>query len=138
MPARWSVRMRRWRTAIKVKQSMPWLHRGDTRYFYRMRRLNGRMTAEYLGRGRAAHQAAAEIEERRRRRHQQAQAVVDHEARYSDGLEALNELCQASDLLAKATLVANGYYQHARGAWRRRPNVPDLETPDRDGLPGQA
>jgi hypothetical protein len=38
-----------------------------------------------------------------------------------EALEApVEELCQAAEVLARATLLAAGYRQHKRGEWRRR------------------
>ena len=35
----------------------------------------------------------------------------------------LDRLCEMTSLLARAALLAAGYHQHARGAWRRRRRV---------------
>jgi hypothetical protein len=44
-------------------------------------------------------------------------------------LEALDEpteeLCEATELLARATLLASGYHQHKRGEWRQRRETKD-------------
>jgi hypothetical protein len=32
----------------------------------------------------------------------------------------LQQLCESSEMLSRAALVAAGFHQHARGLWRRR------------------
>ncbi|SRR5579884_1263901 len=87
-----------------------------SRYYTRSRRLNGRVIRQYLGTGEAAEQAArldaSARQEREDRRAVRAElATLD---------ASLAELAKHMDLLARAALVAAGYRQHHRGAWRRR------------------
>jgi hypothetical protein len=92
---------------------MSWETRGRHRYYYRSRRVGGRVVREYLGTGdRAAEAAAADAE---RRRHEEAdRAAVAALDAAADELDAL------ADLIARAALLAAGYHQHARGPWRKR------------------
>jgi hypothetical protein len=100
---------------------MGWAERKGQQYFYRsIRDENGRVKKVYLGRGPDAEEAAAEIEQRRQARLAETNARRTAEERYAAAVGPLEELCQITDLLARATLAKAGYHQHARGAWRRR------------------
>ena len=44
---------------------MPWVRRGDRRYFYASRWVGGKPTTVYVGSGPTAEEAAAEVERRR-------------------------------------------------------------------------
>ena len=53
------------------------------------------------------------------RAHLQAEAM-----RWAAAVAPLNELSQLLDGLTAATLIAAGYHQHHRGAWRKRRHGP--------------
>ena len=78
-------------------------------YYYRVRRENGRVVREYVGRGRVA-ELMAKLDALDREKERE-------ERRLDADLEALIE---TTDLLARAALVAAGYHQHKRGEWRKR------------------
>jgi hypothetical protein len=86
------------------------------RYYTRSRKVNGRVTREYLGTGEAAERAAR----------QDALARQEREARRAARAELaaldapLDDLAELTDLLARAVLAAAGYRQHHRGEWRKR------------------
>jgi hypothetical protein len=104
-----------------------WQRRGNLCYYYRSLRLHGRVRCWYFGTGPAADLADVdtqlfqldrlEARERRRAALARQQAVDAAQAR----------LCEVSGLLARAALLAAGYHQHDRGAWRRR-RVPKSHT----------
>jgi hypothetical protein len=97
-----------------------WQKRDGKLYFYRSVRIGGRVRCRYFGNGPVAELAAVEdqihqlelLEARERRR-----AAL---ARQRAADAALDRLCRMTSLLARAGLLAAGYRQHARGAWRRR------------------
>jgi hypothetical protein len=82
--------------------------------------VNGRVIREYVGTGPLAEIAAQTDALNRQRREEQARAWRDER----EGLEALDrslvELVEAVRVLTQATLLAEGFRQHHRGAWRRR------------------
>jgi hypothetical protein len=89
-------------------------------YYYRARKINGRVVREYVGAGRVAELAAqADARERERRR-----GETDRRRQTRADLDALDAelkaLAEAADLAAGAALLAAGYHQHKRGEWRRR------------------
>lgn len=100
---------------------MSWEKRNKQTYFYRRRRVNGRIVSDYLGRGPLA---------------QAAQVLADQEARQKTDeravLQELDRLAQMVDeygeqvkMLVAAHLYVNGYHYH-RGEWRKRrkPKIP--------------
>jgi hypothetical protein len=97
-----------------------WEQRGQKRYYYRNSWQNGRSVRTYLGSGEIAEMAATadalqrvarEIESRKWQQEQERRAAAE---------ALLTELCQQSDLLVRAALVAASFRQHHRGAWRRQ------------------
>jgi hypothetical protein len=89
-------------------------------YYYRSRRVNGQVEKEYIGSGPLAELAAEADALERRQREEEARAWRAER----DYLEALDkqteELCEASEILVRAALLAAGYRQHHRGEWRKQ------------------
>jgi nucleotide-binding universal stress UspA family protein len=90
-----------------------------TRYYTRSRRVNGRVTREYIGSGPMAELCALQDEAERRRREEAARAGRAEK----ESLERLDgtagEICELAELLNRAALIAAGYRQHNRGEWRK-------------------
>jgi hypothetical protein len=93
---------------------MGWEKRGNKRYFYRIEKRQGRSVRTYYNSGEIAELAATaeaiprvqrEIEDRRRKREQEPLATAE---------TLVNELCEQSDRLVRATLVASGYRRKGR------------------------
>ncbi len=89
-------------------------------YYYRSVRDGDRVRRVYLGRGPAAQLAALLVEERRSEGRAQSQAWQAKEAALAGPEDRLRELDGLADRMMRATLLAAGYHQHDRGAWRRR------------------
>ncbi len=98
---------------------MPWETKGSERYYYRKKRVNGRVVSEYVGRGPEAEQIAAADELARAAR---AETRAAQAARLAE-LAALDQEVQAFakqvETLTRQALQANGYHQH-KGQWRRK------------------
>ena len=99
----------------------PWERRKRGNLYYtRSRKEGGRVVREYVGRGALAELAAEMDALRRRRREEEAKAW----RRERESLEALDrtleELYEAAEVLARASLIAAGYHQHHRSEWRKR------------------
>ncbi|MCW5853453.1 MAG: hypothetical protein KIT87_25525 [Anaerolineae bacterium] len=103
---------------------MGWETRQGHQYYYRARKVNGRVIRDYLGAGPAAQLAADQDAEAHQRR--QAQRQADHEERQRlDALAtSIAELDHAIEDLVHATLILAGYHRHHRGAWRKRREQP--------------
>jgi hypothetical protein len=89
-------------------------------YYTRSRKVDGRVVREYVGGGLLG-QLAAQMDADKRRRREQEAAAWKAERERIQGLEApVAQLCEAAEILARATLVAAGYRQHNRGEWRKQ------------------
>jgi hypothetical protein len=94
---------------------MPW----DRRYYYRARKIGGRVVREYFGRGEIAELVAAVDAADRGDRQDRADRVRAFRADL-DRLDALVEQADAAlAAVARAALLAAGYRQHHRGEWRK-------------------
>ena len=89
-------------------------------YYYRVRKVNGRVVREYIGAGRVAQLAAQMDALEMEKRQQEGREVRQKKAELAALDNDIKALCQATDLVAQAALVAAGYRQHKRGEWRRR------------------
>jgi hypothetical protein len=105
--------------------------RGRGRYYTRSRRAGGRIVRQYVGTGPVAELAAAADALRREGRRARAAALQAERARWEAARAALRRFAAGADLLTRAALLAAGYHQHDRGAWRRRRDRhPPTTTPD--------
>jgi hypothetical protein len=89
-------------------------------YYYRVRKVSGRVVREYVGGG-AIGELCAELDEierqergRKRRYQKKERDKIEALKKQLDGLEAV------ADLAARAALLAAGFRKHKRGEWRRR------------------
>ncbi|HKA55973.1 MAG TPA: hypothetical protein VKJ47_20165 [Candidatus Binatia bacterium] len=89
-------------------------------YYYRVRKVNGRVVREYVGAGEVvelvAQMDALEREQRRLKALEQRQEKDELKALDAE-LKVVNERI---DLAAHAALLAAGFHQHKRGEWRKR------------------
>ena len=106
---------------------MGWEARGRRLYYFRYRKVNGRVTRQYLGAGAVAELAAAADALRRGDRRAAAEARRAEEASWQAALAPLLELSRVADLLARAALLAGGYHRHAR-TWRKKRYVHDNDN----------
>ncbi len=98
---------------------MGWETRANGRFYYRKRRVNGRVISEYVGNGDVA-EALAMLDEHDRQHRQRAaaewRAIVDADRRHDDDLAAVDALVKSA---VAAVMLANGYHTHKR-QWRRQ------------------
>ena len=106
---------------------MGWEPRGNKCYYFRYRKVDGRVTRQYLGAGAAAKVAAAADALRRADRRAAAEARRAEEASWQAALAPLRELCRVADVIACAALLAGGYHRHAR-TWRKKRYVHDNDN----------
>jgi hypothetical protein len=98
---------------------MGWETRRGRRYYYRSRRVNGRVVKEYVGAGEEAELAArvdADIAEERARNRAAFYELLLREAAYAAILAPLDAAC---DLVVAAAMTAAGYHKY-RGVWRKK------------------
>jgi|ERR1700728_1451816 hypothetical protein len=97
-------------------------------YYYRVRKVNGRVVREYVGAGRAA-VLIAQLDELDREKRAIARAQQKAARASLDALDApFAKLNEIANLLARAALLAAGYRQHKRGEWRKKRVNKDEET----------
>ena len=95
---------------------MAWEHG----YYYRVRKVNGRVVREYCGKGLLA-QLAAEHDQDERLLRDMRRRAEQWDREEMEALDAqVNAVNEVADLLAKAALLVAGYRQHNRGQWRRK------------------
>ena len=102
---------------------MGWEPRGNGLYYFRYRKVDGRVTRQYLGAGGVAELAAAADALRRADRRAAAEARRAEDARWRAAVAPLLELSRAVDVVVRAALLAAGYRQHSRSSWRKRRHV---------------
>jgi hypothetical protein len=103
---------------------MAWESRPSGRFYYRSRRVGGRVRKTYFGNGPAAELASLMDREARDRRRAEAAAIAAERSRVEPGDLALVRLDAACALMLGATLAVAGYYRADDGSWRRRSHVP--------------
>jgi hypothetical protein len=96
------------------------------RYYYRNRKVAGRVLKEYVGAGPQAELAAALDAQRRQERRDKADARRAEQARRAPAEGALRGLDGGLGVLHKAALLAAGFHQHQGGEWRRKKDVRNL------------
>ena len=90
-----------------------------SRYYTRSRKVGGRVLREYVGGGLIGELASRHDAGERAERAANAAKLRAERARFAEAEAPLIELCEASDLLVRAVLLAAGYHQHHRGDWRK-------------------
>ena len=89
-------------------------------YYTRSRKVNGRVVREYVGGGALGELAALMDAEERQRREAEVAAWREEREHLEELAGLVDELCEAVETVARATLLAAGFRQHIRGEWRRR------------------
>jgi hypothetical protein len=90
------------------------------KYYTRSRKVNGRVVREYVGAGELGELAARVDALEREKRLLVRLEVVQTRLTHDKVAANLKVLAGHARLLARAALLAAGYHQHARGAWRKR------------------
>jgi len=89
------------------------------RYYTRSRKVNGRVVREYYGCGEVG-ALAAQLDAVRRQEREHQRELWRIEMEEADAFdETIGKVCQLADIVARAAMVAAGFYCH-RGEWRRR------------------
>ncbi len=93
--------------------------RGERVYYYRARRIDGRVVKEYVGAGADAEQAAHNDEQVRAQRLLRQQRIARVEASLAQLTQQFDLFWTASVQQEKVFLLANNFYRR-RGEWRPR------------------
>jgi hypothetical protein len=89
-------------------------------YYYRVRKVNGRVVREYIGTGRVAELIAQMDAIKREKRKLHALALQGEKAKLAALDADIDAVSKNADLVARAALLAAGLHQHKRGEWRKR------------------
>jgi hypothetical protein len=96
--------------------------RDGSLYYYRSVREGERVRKVYVGSGEFAEALAKSDEAIKRIKQAEREAELERDRQEVEHLEALAapalEIDEATEILARACLVANGYHRH-KGEWRR-------------------
>jgi hypothetical protein len=104
---------------------------GNRVYFYRYQKCGGRSRRVYVASGEQAEEAAARDAASRAEYRALREAARAELASLAEADARLEEFIRLTDTLARTALMAAGFHQHARGAWRRRRMTqPPQPTPD--------
>jgi hypothetical protein len=103
-----------------VWNTMPWVVRGQRRYFYASVRRDGRVTRQFCGSGPAAELVASLTTLRRLDRKRAVEAARAEAARWRLVADEVEELDCLVNLLVGIRLRAGGFHRPGRHRWRRR------------------
>src|SRR5215217_7807735 len=88
--------------------------------YTRSQKVDGRVVREYVGGGILGHLAALQEAQERRRREDEAALCKEERERLEALVAPVEDLCEATETLYRAALLAAGYRRHQRGQWRRK------------------
>ena len=89
-------------------------------YYTRTKKVGGRVIREYVGGGTLGHLTALQDAQERLRREEEAALWNEERERLEALLALVEQLCEATEVLYRATLLSAGYRRHQRGEWRRK------------------
>ena len=78
------------------------------------------MVREYVGGGILGHLAALHDAQERLRREEEATVWKEERERLEALVVPVEQLCEAAEILYRATLLSAGFRRHQRGEWRRQ------------------
>jgi hypothetical protein len=87
-------------------------------YYTRSKRVNGQVVREYIGGGELARIVAGQDAINRSIREAKQKWEQEELDRLAALGDPLGELCEVTEILARAHLLADGYHEH-KGEWRR-------------------
>jgi hypothetical protein len=111
--------LHRFRNRCSVDMGWEKRERGGL-YYTRSRKVGGRVVREYVGGGILGHIAALQDAQERRLREEEATLWKEECERLEALVAPVEQLCEATEILYRATLVAAGFRRHQRGEWRRK------------------
>lgn len=99
---------------------MAWETRGNNQYYYRGRRVNGRVVKTYYGNGDDACKRS-QFETQQKLRDLVIRQHINAEKESLDALDRdVAEQSDMAELVARLALVEKGFHLHQRGEWRKR------------------
>ena len=89
-------------------------------YYTRSKKVDGRVIREYVGGGTLGHLTALQDAQERLRREEEAASWKQERERLEALVAPVEDLCEATEILYRAALLAAGFRRHQRGEWRRQ------------------
>ncbi len=98
---------------------MAWETRGNRNYFYRKKRIGGKVKSEYVGFGddAALIERCGQLE--KQRAEAEAEKLREKKAEAEAIDEQINKLSEINQTLVDALFLVNGFYRH-KGQWRKK------------------
>ena len=93
--------------------------RGDL-YYTRSKKVDGRVIREYVGGGTLGHLTALQDAQERLRREEEAASWKQERERLEALLAPVEDLCESTEVLYRASLLSAGFRRHQRGEWRKK------------------
>lgn len=113
-------RKRGTREGVAQRMALETRGSGGRTYYYRKRKVDGRVVSEYVGSGLLATLEASRMAQERRERATVAAAERAERERMRAAEADLDALCSLADAVAITALLDAGYHRHHRGEWRKR------------------
>ena len=99
---------------------MGWERRGNGLYYYRAKKIRGRVVKEYVGTGLLA-QFASQVDDDERQEKMARDAARREQCAALDTLDmTLKRYCDIIETTMAQLLEMAGFHRHHRGEWRRR------------------
>lgn len=100
---------------------MAWETRGNSSYYYRKKRVGGKVVSEYVGKGLVAQEIASMDLAERQERNKESEAIKKekNELELLDRqvMQSISVICR----MAEGFLMMSGFHKH-KGQWRRMRN----------------
>jgi hypothetical protein len=100
---------------------MPWIEKGNGRYYYRSRREGDRVISEYIGCGPLAEMIAQQDEQERIERQLERRHELEKRHAHKSIEREVDELSDLINCMVQAAYLITGHHTHKR-QWRKRKN----------------
>jgi nucleotide-binding universal stress UspA family protein len=102
---------------------MAWERRRNGRYYYRARKINGRVVKEYVGQGPLADAASERDALARAARTEAREQRLREQRVFQAADDEVDAFVTTLDSLTCASVILGGYHQHRGSEWRKRRHV---------------
>jgi hypothetical protein len=115
---------------------MGWERRGKGRYYYRKKRVNGKVVSEYIGANLVAQFYAAHLDSARADNIAARRKDLPARLKEAETDSRMRELEGNINLLVKDWLQSHGFHKH-KGQWRKRRHAEKNDITGKTGIPGK-
>ncbi|MBU2034889.1 MAG: hypothetical protein ABH882_01415 [Candidatus Omnitrophota bacterium] len=100
---------------------MAWETRGNNKYYYRKKKVNGKVTSEYVGKGLVAQEIALRDLAERQERNKKAEAIKKEKTDLQLLDEQVTQVTSFIKQVLENALIVYGFHKH-NGQWRKKRN----------------